>query len=60
MNLDKNWLSIFYIPKADMTVEKYDELIANIDSNIEYYFIKEVAKNVLNSIIITCESISIL
>jgi serine/threonine protein kinase len=57
IDLGDKWISIFYIPKAEYTIEKYDEMLANIDSKIEDYFVKDVAKNVLNSIITICESI---
>jgi hypothetical protein len=51
MDLDENWLSIFYIPKTLFTEERYDQLIANIDNHIENYVIRYETNNVLSSII---------
>jgi serine/threonine protein kinase len=55
MDLDKNWLLIFYIPKIDFIVEKYNSMIENMNSKIEEYIdmatTKAITKDVLNTII---------
>jgi len=51
IELDIDWLKIFYISDKTYTEENYDIMISNIDSNIEKYIINATVKNTLNSII---------